>query len=94
MESVKYQPIFARVLIKREISEKIGSVYIPNAKKYASSEGTIIALGETASDILQIGQKVIFGKHSGTWLDPSNKETDEGTLFMCADEDILAIIKE
>lgn len=90
-----YQPIFARVLIKREINEKTaGGIYIPNAKRHASSEGTIVALGETAAEVLKIGQRVLFGKHSGTWIDPTNKEGDEGTLFVCQDEDILAIIKE
>lgn len=93
--SIKYQPIFARVLIKREINDKTaGGIIIPNAKRHATAEGTIIALGETASDILKVGQKVRFGKHSGAWLDPSNKEDGEGTLFICQDEDILAIINE
>lgn len=92
---LRYQPIFARVLIKREINEKTtGGIIIPNAKRHAQSEGTIIALGENASEILKVGQKVVFGKHAGAWLDPSNKESEEGTLFICADEDILAIIKE
>jgi chaperonin GroES len=93
--SVKYQPIFARVLIKREINEKSsGGIIIPNAKRHATAEGEILALGETASEILKVGQKVRFGKHSGAWLDPSDKEGDEGTLFICQDEDILAIISE
>lgn len=91
----KYEPIFARVLIKREINEKTtGGIIIPNAKRHASSEGTILALGETASPTLKVGDKVLFGKHSGTWIDPSNKEGEEGTLFVCMDEDIIAIIKE
>lgn len=91
----KYQPIFARVLIKREINDKTaGGIIIPNAKRHATAEGTVLALGETASDILQIGQRVRFGKHSGAWLDPSNNEDNEGTLFICQDEDILAIINE
>lgn len=93
---VKYQPIFARVLIERDIKEKTtGGIILPNAKRHASCEGVILALGETASDILAVGQKVRFGVHSGAWLDASNRtDTDDGTLFICQDEDILAIIKE
>lgn len=100
MESkrVKYQPIFARVLIEREITKKTGGgIFIPDgvAKRHAKCEGTIVALGETASDILKVGQRVRFGLHAGTWLDGSlAKEEEDGTLFLCQDEDILAIINE
>lgn len=98
MESkrVNYKPIFARVLIEREIKNKSsGGIIIPNAKRHAKCEGKIIALGETASSILEVGQKVRFGIHAGTWLDGTiNKEEEDGTLFMCQDEDILAIIEE
>lgn len=100
MESkrVKYQPIFARVLIEREITKKTtGGIFIPDgvAKRHAKCEGTIIALGETASEVLKIGQRVKFGVHAGTWLDGTlAKEDEDGTLFLCQDEDILAIINE
>jgi chaperonin GroES len=90
-----YKPIFARVLIERDIKEKTaGGIIIPNAKRAAPCTGTIIGLGETASDILKLGQKVLFGRHAGTWLNSSaNPDLDDGTLFMCQDEDILAIIE-
>lgn len=107
--SVKYLPKFGRVLIKREVNEKIGSIIIADAKRHANCEGTIVALGETAgwteayndngelvpTKIMEIGQKVIFGKHSGTWLDGTySKDHDDGSLFLCQDADILCVIKE
>lgn len=90
----KYKPIFARVLIRREIKEKTaGGIIIPNAKRHASCEGIILALGETASSLLKAGQRVLFGRHAGMWIDASDKiDSDDGTLFLCQDEDILAII--
>lgn len=109
---MNYEPKFGRVLIKREISEKIGSIIIPNAKRYARCEGIILALGETAGwaetyddngnripiQTLKIGDKVIFGRHSGAWLDATHtaqgEEKDDGTMFICQDADILAVIKE
>lgn len=92
----KYKPIFARVLIEREVKKQTtGGIIIPNAKRHASCEGTIVALGETASDILKVGQRVQFGRHSGAWLNGSlAADADDGTLFICQDEDILAIIEE
>lgn len=47
--------------------------------------------------ILKEGDNVIFGKHAGTWLDATyqgDKALDDGTLFLCMDEDILAVVNE
>lgn len=92
----KYDPIFARVLIEREVKTKsTGGIIIPNAKRHASCEGVIVAVGETASEKLKPGQRVLFGRHAGAWINASDKiDADDGTLFICQDEDILAIIKE
>lgn len=45
---------------------------------------------------MNVGDKVIFGRHSGAWLDGTYKddENKDGTLFICQDQDILAIIKQ
>jgi co-chaperonin GroES (HSP10) len=109
--SVSYLPKFGRVLIKREIQEKVGSIILPDAKRHARSQGIITALGETAGwteiynpdgtttaiQTLKVGDKVIFGRHSGAWLDATYtgaQENDDGSLFICQDADILAVIKE
>ncbi len=91
---IKYKPIFARVLIEREIKNTTaGGIILPNAKRHASCEGRILALGETATETLKVGQRVLFGRHAGTWIDGSlANDKDDGTLFLCQDEDILAII--
>lgn len=113
--SKNYEPKFGRVLIEREVNEKTnGGIILPESaiKRHAHSEGTIIALGETAGwtdvpdpvngeltrkQIFKIGDKVLFGRHAGAWLDQYQgvnvKEGNE-RLFICADEDILAVIKE
>lgn len=113
MESnVKYQPILGRILIKREIRKTtVGGIILPNARNHAKHEGVIVALGETAGwsetyneqlekipvKILNVGDKVIFGKYAGAWLDSTEtggKENDDGTLYICQEADILAVIKE
>lgn len=46
---------------------------------------------------LHVGDKVIFGRHAGTWLDATyykDEVDNDGTLFICSDQDILAVIKE
>lgn len=92
----KYTPLFARVLIKREIEEKRGSIIIPDAKRHARCEGTVISTGPTADESIKVGQKVIFGKHAGAWLDGTytkGADNDDGTIFICQDEDVLAIVE-
>lgn len=111
-EGSKYQPKFGRVLIKREVKEKTkGGIILTQdvAKRHARCEGEIVALGETAGWVevykdgqlipiksMEIGDKVLFGRHAGAWLDASDEknEKDDGTLFICQDSDILAIIQE
>lgn len=108
--SIKYQPKFGRVLIKREVQEKIGSIILVDAKRHATCEGVIAALGETAGWVevyqdgtltplktMNVGDKVIFGRHSGMWLDATYGDkgaNDDGQFFICQDADILAVIKE
>jgi len=84
LSGVCYQPKFGRVLIERVVEEKSkGGVIIPNAKRHASCQGKIIALGETAGwtdtfdsegepqvvRVFKIGDEVMFGRHTGAWLD-------------------------
>jgi len=109
MREATYKPKFGRVLIEREVEEKTkGGIIIANAQKYSRCEGIIVALGETAGwtetyvngeqvpvQTLKIGDKVIFGKHSGAWLDATyanGVENDDGKLFICQDADILCVI--
>lgn len=47
---------------------------------------------------MKIGDKVIFGRHAGAWLDGTysqkGEHNDDGSLFICQDQDILAVVKE
>lgn len=108
-KKVNYKPLFARVLIQREVHKKIGNILLPEniQQRHAKLIGVVIAKGETASDNVQIGDTVMFGRHAGTWLDasysitrlPNGQNTttisddDDGTLFLCTDEDILCVIE-
>lgn len=111
--NIRYKPKFGRVLIKREVKTKTaGGIIITEdtAKRNATCEGVIVGLGETAGwaetyednervpvQTLNVGNKVIFGRHSGAWLDATygtKGQEDDGTLFICQDADILAVIEE
>jgi len=106
MAEPNYRPLFGRVLIRREIHEKVGSVLLPEtiAKRHARCEGKVIAKGDTAEGV-KVGDHVIFGRNAGAWLDNTYslakgingqtgvKDNDDGTLFICQDEDILAVVE-
>lgn len=117
---INIKPKFGRVLIKREkLKSNAGNIIIPESvgKRNAHCEGVIVALGETAGwteipnqgimQTLKIGDRVVFGRHSGAWLDntftpafhPTTKErglkdNDDGTMFVCQDADIIAVIEQ
>lgn len=105
MNKPKYRPLFGRVIIERVVTDKIGAVMIPEtiAKRHARCEGTVIAVGNTAEGV-KVGDHVIFGRNAGAWLDntysavrgpagPAVKDNDDGTLFICQDEDLLAVVE-
>lgn len=51
----------------------------------------------TPIQTLKVGDKVIFGRHAGAWLDatynPKGEQNDDGSLFICQDQDILAVVE-
>lgn len=112
--NLRYKPKFGRVLIERKVTTKTaGGIILPEdaAKRNATCDGVIVGLGETAGWVevyqegqltpvktLNVGDRVIFGRHSGAWLDATygakGELNDDGSLFICQDADILAVIKE
>ncbi len=93
MTKIPFTPLFARVLLKRNKVEKVGSIILPNAatNKYNPEEGIIVAVGHTVDEVLKdlVGTKVMFAKYSGAWIKISDEE-----YFMCQDEDLLGVIYE
>ncbi len=81
-------PLFARVLLKREKKDKVGSIIIPEtiANKWAPDEGVVVAVGHTVDKEIRdlIGKKVMFAKYSGSWIKIKDEE-----YFICQEEDLL-----
>jgi len=95
---VKIQPLGDRVIVKPLEAKEIrkGGIIIPETVKEKPQEGEIIAAGKgkTAEDgklvamELKVGDKVLYGKYSGTEI----KINDEDYLIM-REEDVLGIIR-
>ena len=90
------KPLNDRVLVKRSESEErsAGGIIIPDTAKEKPQEGTVIAVGPGKLDKgerialnVAIGDRVLFGKYSGTEV---NIAGVEHTLLR--EEDIFAVL--
>ena len=97
MANVKIKPIGDRVLVKHtEEKEQVrGGIIIPDAAKEKPQEAEVIALGTGKKDEsgkalafeVKVGDRVLFGKWSGTEVKVSGED-----LLIMKESDILGII--
>ena len=96
--AVKIRPLHDRVIVRRieEGEQMRGGIIIPDTAKEKPQEGEVVATGEgkyrddgTRQTLdVQVGDRVLFGKYSGSEV----KIDDEEFLIMREDE-ILGIIQ-
>ncbi len=97
MSKVKFRPMHDRVLIKRiEETEKTkGGIIIPDTAKEKPQEGEVIAVGTGKRDDqgkvhaleVKAGDRVLFGKYSGTEV-----KFDGDEFVVLREDEILGII--
>ncbi len=95
---MKIRPLHDRVIIKRLEEERTspGGIVIPDSAAEKPIKGKVIAVGKGKilenGDIrpldLKVGDKVLFGKYSGTEV----KMNDEELLVM-REEDVMAVLE-
>jgi chaperonin GroES len=95
---MKFRPLHDRVLVKRiESDEKSrGGIIIPDSAKEKPSEGEIMAVGTGARDEsgklipldVKVGDRVLFGKWSGTEVKVDNED-----YMVMKESDIMGIIE-
>jgi len=91
------RPLYDRVLVKRsdEPTRSSGGLYIPESAKEKPMQGEVIAVGNghlsddgSLSPLqVQVGDKVVFGKYSGTEI----KVAGEDRIIL-REEEILGIL--
>ncbi|NTW01590.1 MAG: co-chaperone GroES [Oscillochloris sp.] len=100
MADFRIRPLGDRVVLKpAEREEKTkGGIFLPDtASKERPMEGTIMAAGEGRRDdngkliplTVQVGDKVLFAKYSGTEF-----KIDDVEYLILAEKDILGIVQE
>ncbi|NNJ91489.1 MAG: co-chaperone GroES [Gammaproteobacteria bacterium] len=95
---MKIRPLHDRVVVRRMEEERTspGGIVLPDAATEKPSQGEVIAVGngkkldngETVALDVKVGDKVIFGKFSGTEV----KMDGEDVLVM-REEDIMGVIE-
>jgi len=92
--AVNLTPLHDRVVVKRiEEKESIkGGIIIPDSAKEKQQEGEVIAVGggkrekgELIPLDVKVGDRVLFGKYSGTEI-----KIDDEDLLILREEEILA----
>ena len=96
--ATRIQPLADRVVVKAlEESEQMrGGLYIPDTAKEKPSQGEVVAVGPgklsdegTRIDMdVKVGDKVLYGKYSGTDVTLDGEE-----YLILRESDVLAVIK-
>ncbi len=94
---MKFRPLHDRVVVRRLTAEEKtkGGIIIPDTAKEKPQEGEIVAAGSGARDEagklvpldVKAGDKVLFGKWSGTEV-----KIDGEDLLIMKESDILGVI--
>ncbi len=95
---MKLRPLHDRVIVRRVEEEKMssGGIVIPDNAAEKPIRGEVIAVGngkilengEQRALYVKTGDKVLFGKYSGTEV-----KVDDEELLVMREDDIMAIIE-
>jgi chaperonin GroES len=97
MAKTKFRPLHDRVVVKRIDAEEktAGGIIIPDTAREKPQQGQILAVGPGGRDEagklipidLKVGDKVLFGKWSGTEV-----KLDGEDLLIMKESDIMGVI--
>lgn len=94
---LKVKPLADRVVVKplEEAEQMRGGLYIPDTAKEKPQQGEVVAVGpgklsdegKRIDPELKVGDKVLYGKYSGTEV-----TLEEGEFLILRESDVLAVI--
>ncbi|MGK7752383.1 MULTISPECIES: co-chaperone GroES [unclassified Roseovarius] len=94
-----FKPLHDRVLVRRVESEEktAGGLIIPDSAKEKPSEGEVVAVGDGARKdsgeliemAVSVGDRILFGKWSGTEITIDGEE-----LLIMKESDILGVMTD
>jgi chaperonin GroES len=94
---LKVKPLADRVVIKplEEAEQMKGGLYIPDTAKEKPQQGEVVAVGpgklsdegKRIDPELKVGDKVLYGKYSGTEV-----TLDDNQYLILRESDVLAVV--
>lgn len=97
MDTLHLRPLTDRVIIARsiEVNKTPGGLHIPENAKEKPAEGTVVAVGPgkpledgfSCPTGLTVGDRVLFGKYSGTEV-----EVDGRKLLIMRGDDVFCVV--
>ena len=97
--TTSFTPLHDRILVRRVEEEKSvrGGIIIPDSAKEKPQEGEVISVGKGKSNAegkvfpldVRAGDRVLFGKYSGTEVKIDGEE-----LLIMREEEVLGIVKK
>ncbi len=98
MKGTKLRPLHDRLVVKRLPEEEVtkGGIIIPEAAKEKPIQGEVIAVGagklldngQTRALDVKVGDRVMFGKYSGSEI-----KLDGAEQLILREDEILAVIE-
>ena len=95
---LKLRPLHDRVIVQREEEERTspGGIVIPDTATEKPIQGKILAVGNgkilDSGDVraldVKVGDKILFGKYSGTEVKVEGED-----LLVMREEDIMAVVE-
>jgi len=95
---MKFRPLGARVLVKRVEEETTtkGGIIIPDTAKEKPQEGEVLAVGPGGRDEdgeyiameLKVGDRILFGKWSGTEVKINGED-----LIIMKEDDVMGVLE-
>ena len=96
---MKFRPLHDRIVVRRIAAEEktAGGIIIPDTVKEKPSQGEVIAVGPGGRDEagklipidLKVGERVLFGKWSGTEV-----VIDGEDLLIMKESDVFGVVEE
>ena len=96
---MKIRPLYDRIVVRRieQSEERQGGLFIPDSAKEKPQEGEVVAVGKgkrledgsVAPVDVQAGDRILFGKYSGSEIKVDGEE-----LLIMREDDVLGVIED
>ena len=96
---MKIKPLGDRIIVERQESEgkTAGGIFLPDTAKEKPQEGEVVAVGKGKKEKdgqvvpldVKAGDRILFGKYSGTEIKMDNEE-----YLILREEEVLGIIED